>query len=123
MLRFGSVTGFFKPAPSPKPRQNSKIRAPGWLQFLFKRSSDCGCAASRDVSRSALTEHPLADFYKDLWICRLGERSDGVVVDAVDNAGAAIDDADEVVALGGELPGEVRTGAIGSRVADQATGI
>src|ERR1700722_15159969 len=27
-LRFGSVTGFFKPAPSPKPRQNSKILAP-----------------------------------------------------------------------------------------------
>ncbi len=27
-LRFGSVTGFFKPAPSPKPRQNPKILAP-----------------------------------------------------------------------------------------------
>ena len=27
-LRFGSVTGLFKPAPSPKPRQNSKILAP-----------------------------------------------------------------------------------------------
>jgi hypothetical protein len=26
-LRFGSVTGFFKPAPSPKPRQNPKILA------------------------------------------------------------------------------------------------
>src|SRR6185312_13642837 len=26
-LRFGSVTGFFKPAPSPKPRQKSKILA------------------------------------------------------------------------------------------------
>jgi hypothetical protein len=25
--RFGSVTGFFKPAPSPKPRQKSKILA------------------------------------------------------------------------------------------------
>src|ERR1700744_3935504 len=27
-LRFGSVTGFFKPAPSPKPRPNQKILAP-----------------------------------------------------------------------------------------------
>src|SRR6185312_17241842 len=27
-LRFGSVTGFFKPAPSPKPRQKPKILAP-----------------------------------------------------------------------------------------------
>jgi hypothetical protein len=26
-LRFGSVTGLFKPAPSPKPRQKSKILA------------------------------------------------------------------------------------------------
>src|SRR6185437_1728345 len=26
-LRFGSVTGFFKPAPSPKPRQKPKILA------------------------------------------------------------------------------------------------
>jgi hypothetical protein len=26
-LRFGSVTGFFKPAPSPKPRQKLKILA------------------------------------------------------------------------------------------------
>jgi hypothetical protein len=26
-LRFGSVTGFGKPAPSPKPRQKSKILA------------------------------------------------------------------------------------------------
>jgi len=26
-LRFGSVTGFFKPAPSPKPRPKSKILA------------------------------------------------------------------------------------------------
>jgi hypothetical protein len=26
--RFGSVTGFFKPAPSPKPRQKPKILAP-----------------------------------------------------------------------------------------------
>jgi len=39
-LRFGSVTGFFKPAPSPKPRQNLKILAPHWLQFFFKRSED-----------------------------------------------------------------------------------
>jgi len=27
-LRFGSVTGLCKPAPSPKPRQNPKILAP-----------------------------------------------------------------------------------------------
>ena len=27
-LRFGSVTGFFKPAPSPKPRQKPKTLAP-----------------------------------------------------------------------------------------------
>jgi hypothetical protein len=39
-LRFGSVTGFYKPAPSPKPvtgtaRQNSKIPAPnGYTIFL-----------------------------------------------------------------------------------------
>jgi hypothetical protein len=26
-LRFGSITGFFKPAPSPKPRQKPKILA------------------------------------------------------------------------------------------------
>jgi phosphatidylinositol-3-phosphatase len=32
-LRFGSVTGFFKPAPSPKPRQNSKILAPHGYNF------------------------------------------------------------------------------------------
>src|SRR3974390_1791791 len=37
-LRFGSVTGFFKPAPSPKPRQSPKILAPNWLQHFFKRS-------------------------------------------------------------------------------------
>jgi len=37
-LRFGSVTGFFKPAPSPKPRQSPKILAPNWLQYFFKRS-------------------------------------------------------------------------------------
>jgi hypothetical protein len=32
-LRFGSVTGFFKPAPSPKPRQNPKILAPNGYSF------------------------------------------------------------------------------------------
>jgi hypothetical protein len=33
-LRFGSVTGLFKPAPSPKPRQNPKILAPnGYNSF------------------------------------------------------------------------------------------
>jgi hypothetical protein len=33
-LRFGSVTGLCKPAPSPKPRQNPKIPAPkGHLVF------------------------------------------------------------------------------------------
>src|SRR6185312_13295414 len=36
-LRFGSVTGFLKPAPSPKPRQKPKILAPNWLQLFFKR--------------------------------------------------------------------------------------
>jgi hypothetical protein len=36
--RFGSVTGFSKPAPSPKPRQSSKILAPNWLKHFFKRS-------------------------------------------------------------------------------------
>jgi hypothetical protein len=34
--RFGSVTGFGKPAPSPKPRQKPKILAPNWLQYFFK---------------------------------------------------------------------------------------
>src|SRR6202789_14511 len=33
-LRFGSVTGLFKPAPSPKPRQNSKILAPNGYNFF-----------------------------------------------------------------------------------------
>jgi hypothetical protein len=33
-LRFGSVTGFIKPAPSPKPRQNSKILAPNGYNFF-----------------------------------------------------------------------------------------
>ena len=32
-LRFGSVTGFYKPAPSPKPRQNPKILAPNGYSF------------------------------------------------------------------------------------------
>jgi hypothetical protein len=32
-LRFGSVTGFFKPTPSPKPRQNFKILAPHGYSF------------------------------------------------------------------------------------------
>src|SRR6185312_13370127 len=36
--RFGSVTGFFKPAPSPKPRQKPKILAPNWLQYYLNRS-------------------------------------------------------------------------------------
>src|SRR6202000_2997708 len=36
--RFGSVTGFFKPAPSPKPRQKPKILAPNWLPYFFNRS-------------------------------------------------------------------------------------
>jgi hypothetical protein len=31
--RFGSVTGFLKPAPSPKPRQNPKILAPNGYSF------------------------------------------------------------------------------------------
>src|ERR1700678_104885 len=34
--RFGSVTGFFKPAPSPKPRQNSKTLAPHGYSFSSK---------------------------------------------------------------------------------------
>ncbi|HXE42375.1 MAG TPA: hypothetical protein VN516_05055 [Candidatus Baltobacteraceae bacterium] len=41
-LRFGSVTGFIKPAPSPKPRQNPKILAPNWLQYFLNRSSRFG---------------------------------------------------------------------------------
>jgi hypothetical protein len=32
--RFGSVTGFIKRAPSPKPRQKPKILAAKWLQFF-----------------------------------------------------------------------------------------
>jgi hypothetical protein len=32
-LRFGSVTGFFKPAPSPKPRQKPKI--PAAHRYIF----------------------------------------------------------------------------------------
>jgi hypothetical protein len=35
-LRFGSVTGFIKPAPSPKPRQNPKILAAHRHIFSFK---------------------------------------------------------------------------------------
>src|SRR5690242_9988528 len=38
-LRFGSVTGFFKPAPSPKPRQKTKILAAHALHHLCQRSS------------------------------------------------------------------------------------
>jgi hypothetical protein len=34
LLRFGSVTGFFKPAPSPKPRQKPKILAAHPTSFL-----------------------------------------------------------------------------------------
>src|SRR5450756_2050346 len=32
-LRFGSVTGLFKPAPSPKPRQTPKILAPNGYSY------------------------------------------------------------------------------------------
>src|SRR5262245_34178643 len=38
-LRFGSVTGFLEPAPSPKPRQNTKNPRSECLQYFFKRSS------------------------------------------------------------------------------------
>jgi hypothetical protein len=42
--RFGSVTGFFKPAPSPKAddrHHSPKLKNPrsAWPQFFFKRSS------------------------------------------------------------------------------------
>jgi len=37
-LRFGSITGFFKPAPSPKPCQKLKNPRSKWLQYFFKRS-------------------------------------------------------------------------------------
>src|SRR5690349_701575 len=37
-LRFGSVTGSFEPAPSPKPLQNAKNPRSEWLQNFFKRS-------------------------------------------------------------------------------------
>ncbi|MGA2868922.1 MAG: hypothetical protein ABSF34_07165, partial [Verrucomicrobiota bacterium] len=39
-LRFGSVTGLFKPAPSPKPRQNTKNPRPEWLQHFLNRSNN-----------------------------------------------------------------------------------
>src|SRR5690349_459220 len=42
-LRFGSVTGFCRSAPSPKPRQKPKILAPNWLQYFFNRF-DIHCA-------------------------------------------------------------------------------
>ena len=39
-LRFGSVTGFFKPAPSPTPRQNPKILAPNGYSFSSNAQAD-----------------------------------------------------------------------------------
>src|SRR5690242_20489200 len=45
-LRFGSVTGFFKPAPSPKPCQKLKNPRSKWLQYFFKRSRPIFITAS-----------------------------------------------------------------------------
>src|SRR6185437_15012609 len=46
-LRFGSVTGFLKPAPSPKPRQNPKILAPnGYSIFSNALAENATCAAT-----------------------------------------------------------------------------
>jgi hypothetical protein len=39
--RFGSVTGLLKPAPSPKPRQNSKILAPHGDSFSLNALNFC----------------------------------------------------------------------------------
>src|SRR5579872_2335994 len=58
--RFGSVTGFLEPAPSPKPRQKSepdgqKNPRPKWLQHFFKRSRPQKCAELPSLShRSGL---------------------------------------------------------------------
>jgi hypothetical protein len=52
-LRFGSVTGFCKPAPSPKPRQKTKILAPNWLQYFLNRSKCLESFESASPLRSA----------------------------------------------------------------------
>ena len=52
-LRFGSVTGLFKPAPSPEPRQKPKILAPH--RYLFYVKAPAAILALL-VARSALGE-------------------------------------------------------------------
>ena len=60
-----------------------------------------------------------------LWtgIGRLAGCPDGVVIDAVDEAGAAVADADEVMALCGELTSEVGASPISAGVAGGTIGI
>lgn len=56
-LRFGSVTGFFKPAPSPKPRQKPKILAAHRYIFsvnaLIRIPSSEGIGSQRKVSEGS----------------------------------------------------------------------
>jgi hypothetical protein len=49
-LRFGSVTGFFKPAPSPKPRQTPKILAAH--RYIFSVNALDNENSNRDLCRS-----------------------------------------------------------------------
>jgi hypothetical protein len=55
--RFGSVTGFIKPAPSPKPRQKPKILAPKWLQYFFNRSKVDDLAKFPEMGRMVPEEN------------------------------------------------------------------
>ncbi|MGA2870226.1 MAG: hypothetical protein ABSF34_13850, partial [Verrucomicrobiota bacterium] len=64
MNSLGSVTGLFKPAPSPKPRQNTKNPRPEWLQYFLNRSSLSLLAA---ISASGLGALGISHNFHTLW--------------------------------------------------------
>src|SRR6185437_11453682 len=81
--RFGSVTGFFKPAPSPKPRQKPKILAAHRYIFsvnaLANRHKPGGPLENRLRGDGAQAFHGL-----DVMTARFEARGAGQIIDADD---------------------------------------
>jgi hypothetical protein len=62
-LRFGSVTGFDKPAPSPKPRQNTKNPRSARPQNFFKRSKVADFMAYFQLGLEVRSNHHLPGYF------------------------------------------------------------